>query len=62
MREEVRQQALRQKIARETFADFSERVTTTLNNFPITEIGKTIESKNKRLPLIKGLNGETIKY
>ena len=62
MREELRQQALRQNITHETFTEFSERVTTTLNNFSIAEIDKTIESMNKRLQLIIGSNGERIKY
>ena len=46
----------------ETFAEYPARVTTTLNNFPIAEINKTIVSINKRLQLIKASKGERSKY
>ena len=62
MREKLRQQALKQNITHETFAEFSDRVTTTLNNFSIAEIDKTIESMNNRLQLIKQSHGQRIKY
>ena len=61
MREKLRQQALKQNITHETFPEFSDRVTTTLKNFSITKINKTIESMNNRLQLIKELNGQRIK-
>ena len=61
MTENLRQQALKQNITHETFPEFSDRVTTTLKNFSITEINKTIESMNNRLQLIKELNGQRIK-
>ena len=61
MREKLRQQALKQNITHETFAEFSDRVTT-LKNFSIAEIDKTIESMNNRLQLIKESNGQRIKY
>ena len=62
MREKLRQQALKQNITHETFPEFSDRVTTTLKNFSITEIDKTIKSMNNRLQLIKESNGQRIKY
>ena len=62
MREKLRQQALKQNITHETFREFSDRVTTSLNNFSIAEIDKTIESMNNRLQLIKQSNGQRIKY
>ena len=62
MREKLRQQALKQNITHETFREFSDRVTTTLNNFSIAEIDKTIESMNNRLQLIKQSHGQRIKY
>ena len=61
MREKLRQQALKQNIPHETFPEFSDRVTTTLKNFSITEINKTVESMNNRLQLIKELNGKRMK-
>ena len=61
MTEKLRQQALKQNITHETFLEFSDCVTTTLKNFSITEINKTIESMNNRLQLIKELNGQRIK-
>ena len=61
MTEKLRQQALKQNITHETFPEFSDRVTTTLKNFSITEINKTIESMNNSLQLIKQLNGQRIK-
>ena len=50
-----------EQITHKTFAEFSERVTHTLNNFPIAEIDKT-KSMNKCLPLITTSNGERMKY
>ena len=38
MREKLRQQALQQNITHKTFPEFSDRVTTTLNNLSIAEI------------------------
>ena len=61
MTEKLRQQALKQNITHETFPEFSDCVTTTLKNFSITEINKTIESMNNRLQFIKELNGQRIK-
>ena len=61
MIEKLRQQALKQNIPHETFPEFSDRVTTTLKNFSITEINKTVKSMNNRLQLIKELNGQRIK-
>ena len=61
MTEKLRQQALKQNITHETFPEFSDRVTTTLKNFSITEINKTVKSMNNRLQLIKELNGKRIK-
>ena len=60
MREKLRQQALKQNIPHETFPEFSDRVTT-LKNFSITEINKTVEFMNNRLQLIKELNGKRMK-
>lgn len=51
-----------QQITHETFAEYPARVTTTLNNFPIAEINKTIVSINKRVQLIKASKGERSKY
>ena len=51
-----------QQITHETFAEYSERVSTTLNNFSIAEIDKTTESINKRSKLIKASNVERSKY
>ena len=52
-----------QQIIHETFAEFSERVTHDLNNFPIAEIGKTMKvNEQARLPLITASNGERTKY
>ena len=61
MIEKLRQQALKQNIPHETFPEFSDRVTTTLKNFSVTEINKTVKSMNNRLQLIKELNGKRIK-
>ena len=61
MTEKPRQRGLKQNITHETFPEFSDRVTTTLKNFSITEINKTIESMNNSLQLIKELNGQRIK-
>ena len=40
-----------QQITHETFAEFSERVTHALNNFPIAEIDKTIKVNEQALAI-----------
>ena len=51
-KKQLARQAIEQKILRETFEEFSERVIKTLQEFPHGEIDRTIESMNGRVKTI----------
>ena len=48
VRRQLKEQAVAQKITRETFEKFSARIVESLKNFPIEIMDKTIESIPKR--------------
>ena len=52
VRKQLRDDALRNKITKESFAAFSERIKRTMENFPVETINKTINSMRKRMELI----------
>jgi len=58
----LRQQAIDDKITHETFEQYSERVTRTLLNYPVTVINKIIDSMPRRVELIIQSEGRRIKY
>jgi transposase len=59
---ELRQQAIDKKITHETFEEFSQRVTKTLQEYPAVRINKIIESMDKRMDAIIAAKGQRIKY
>ena len=62
IRQELHQQAKDKNIVRETFAQFSQRVNTTLLRFPPALIDSTIASIPKRLRAIISSKGHRTKY
>lgn len=56
VRKRLEDDALRNKITKENFAAFSERIKRTMENVPFEIISKTILSMNKRIQLI--VNGK----
>ena len=62
VRKKLSNDAREQEIKRETYKEFSERVKSTIQNFPIDTINKTIESVPKRLRRAIERNGERTKY
>ena len=62
MKKRLRQQALDEKIERETFEEFSERVKRMLLDFPAEDIDKIIDSMGKRVDDIIRSGGYRTKY
>ena len=58
----LRRQALDEKIERETFEEFSQRVKEMLLNFPANDIDKIIDSMGKRVDTIIKTGGYRTKY
>ena len=58
----LKNDALCQKITKETWQQFVKRVETTLHSIPISVIDKTIDSMAKRLNEIIAKKGEKTKY
>ena len=52
VRRQLKEQAVAQKITRETFEKFSARIVETLKNFPIEIVEKTFDSIPKRTKMI----------
>ena len=62
VRRQLKEQAVAQKITRETFEKFSARIVETLKNVPVEIIDKTIESIPKRTKIIVKSKGKRIKH
>ena len=62
VRRQLKEQAVAQKITRETFEKFSARIVETLKNVPVEIIDKTIESIPKRTKIIVTSKGKRIKH
>lgn len=62
VRKQLQDDALKNKITKESFAAFSERVKLTMENFPVETINKTIISMKKRMELIVQGKGNRTKY
>ena len=62
VRKQLGQDALRKKIEKDSFEGFSCGIKTTLKNFPVHTINKTILSVNKRMQLIVKKKGNWTKY
>ena len=62
VRKQLQDDALRNKITKESFAAFSERIKYTMKNVPVETTNKTILSMNKRMQLIVAGNGNRTKY
>ena len=62
MKKRLRQQALDEKIERENFEEFSERVKRMLLDFPAEDIDKIIDSMGKRVDDIIRSGGYRTKY
>ena len=59
---ELDKQALELNITRETFEEFSERVTRTIKNMPVDVVDKIIESMDNRISLVLFSKGQRTKY
>ena len=60
--DKLRQQALHNRIEKETFNEFSARVKKTLLEYPAADIDKIIESMDKRIEMVLKARGMRIKY
>ena len=58
----LKKEALEKKITDESFEQFSERVKSTICNYPSKEIDKIIESMDKRVAMIIKAKGQRIRY
>ena len=54
--------AIEKNITHETFAQFSERIITTITSYSVREIDKIIESMHKGMKMIVKNKGERLKY
>ena len=62
VRRQLQDDALKNKITKETFAAFYQRIKRTMKNMPIETVNKTIHSMNKRMqPIVSG-KGNRTKY
>ena len=59
---ELDKQALASNITRETYEEFSERVTRTIKNMPVDVVDKIIESMDNRISLVIFSRGQRTKY
>ena len=59
--DELTSQAITKQIDRESYTEFSERVKSTICNFPVSAVDSIIESMVKRIPLIFERKGR-LKY
>jgi len=59
---ELDKQALKLNITRETYEEFSERVTRTIKNMPVDVVDKIIESMDNRISLVIFSKGQRTKY
>lgn len=62
IRKQLKEDAIKQSIQHETYKEFSQRVHTTITNFPKDIINRTIESMKKRIEMVVASKGERIKY
>lgn len=62
VRKQLARDALENEIKKESYDEFSKRVSTTLLNFPIDTIKKTIDTMEKRLKLVIKGKGNRTKY
>ena len=58
----LRQQALDDRIRKETFQEFSACVRKTMIEYPVEEIDKIIETMDKRIEMVLKATGMRIKY
>ena len=58
----LRERAITNKIERESYKDFSERVIDTIYSIPIAQINKLISSMNRRIDAIISNKGKRLKY
>ena len=58
----LRQQALDDRIRKETFQEFSARIRKTMIEYPVEEIDKIIETMDKRTEMVLKAKGMRIKY
>ena len=54
--------AIEQNITHETYQQFSARVQNTLENYPIAEIDKIIDTMPKRMNQVINCNGGRLRY
>ena len=62
VKSQIREQAIERYLTRENFEQFSQRIKSTLENYPIEVIDKTISSMNKHIDLVIKAKGEHIRY
>jgi transposase len=62
VKEELRKQALDERITRENFEQFSARCHRTLINFPVAIIDRTIGSMPRRIDMVIKKRGQRLKY
>lgn len=62
VKDSLRKQAVENKITKETLAEFTHRVKTMMETYPIDAIDKIINTMDKRIDLILKAQGHRIKY
>ena len=62
VRKQLARDAIKNEIKKESYDELSKRVSTTLLNFPIDTIRKTIDTMEKRLKLVIKGRGNRTKY
>ena len=62
VKKRLRKQALQEKVTKESYVEFQERVVNTFRALPVETVNKTIASIDKRLEMIKEKKGNRIKY
>ena len=62
VRKELMRQAISNKITKETYDEFSQRIVSTINGISSQTIDKIIESMDKQMDLVIKQNGNRTKY
>ena len=62
VKKDLKAQAIRNRITRESMEEFNTRVVDTLKSYPVSTIDRIIESMDKRIELIIKSKGRRIKY